>query len=181
LRAGLGVFAGNAAIIGGTIWCVKGLEVESLGNALGIATTVELRNELEVTREYRVLLENLKKHEVAVTALELHIGPYLKNRHRVPLLKSQFKAKITSLLDKYDGVSQSLGRLREQEKLMRESKPVPQDARVGISRTVHAGVVLCSGDVRLEIKESLDGPLSFHRVEQKGEWQQDKFQKMVRG
>ncbi len=180
LRAGLGVYATNAAIVGGSIWCVKGLEAETLGNVGGVTTIVELRNELEVTKEYLTLSESLKKHEAALAALELHIGPYLKNRHRVPLLKNQFRAKIASLLDKYDGVVQSLNRLREQEKAMRESKPVFQEARVSASGHIHAGVVLNSGDAHLELKEEVAGPISYRKSEQ-GEWVPEKFQKLPRG
>lgn len=179
-RAGLGVYATKAAIVGGSIWCVKGLEVGILGNASGVTTMVELRNELEVTKEYRNLSDSIAKHEAAVAALELHIGPYLKNRHRVPLLKNQFRAKISALLDKYDGVVQSLNRLREQEREMRESKPVFQEARVSISEHMHAGVVLGSGDVRLELKEGVEGPISYRKSE-KGEWMLDRFQRLTRG
>lgn len=181
LRAGLAVLAGNAAIVGGTIWCVRGLEADVLGNQAGVATAVELRNELEVTKDYRVLAENIKKHEAALAALELHIGPYLKNRKRVPLLNNQFRAKISALLDRYDQVDRSLATLRDQERKMRESKQVPQDARVSVSTAIHAGVILCSGEARLELKESLEGPLSFHRVDQHGEWIRDRFQGIKRG
>ena len=163
------------------MWCVKGLEADTLGSVAGAVTDVELRNELEVTKEYRVLAENLKKHEAALAALELHIGPYLKNRQRVPLLKNQFRVKIAALLDKYDGVSQSLGKLRDQEKSMRESKPIPQDARISVSKLLHAGVVLLSGDARLEVRESIEGPLSFARSEQTKEWVQGKFESVTRG
>jgi uncharacterized protein (DUF342 family) len=181
LRAGLAVLAGKAAIIGGTVWCVRGLEADTIGNQAGLSTVVELRNELEVTRDYRILAENIKKHAAALAALELHIGPYLKNRRRVPLLNSQFRAKISALLDRYDQVDTSLASLRDQERRMRESKHVPQDARISASTAIHAGVVLSSGEARLELKESLEGPLSFHRLDQHGEWLKGRFERVNRG
>jgi uncharacterized protein (DUF342 family) len=181
LRAGLAVFAGNAAIVGGNIWCVRGVEADQLGNSAGVTTTVELRNELEVTTEYRALADSIKKHEAAVAALELHIGPYLKNRHRVPLLKNQFRVKIKSLLDKYDGVVQSLSKLCEQERLMRESKPVQGGARISASGWIHAGVVLTSNDARLELKESVEGPVSYRLTEKAGDWVLDRYQRLARG
>jgi uncharacterized protein (DUF342 family) len=181
LRAGMAVLAGRASIVGGTVWCVKGVEADVLGNQAGVVTIVELRNELEVTKDYRTLADNIKKHEAGLAALELHIGPYLKNRRRVPLLNNQFRAKISALLDRYDQVSKSLDTLREQEKKMRESKQVPQDARISASTAIHAGVVLSSGDARLELKESVEGPVSFHRIDQRGEWLKDRFQSIKRG
>lgn len=181
LRAGLAVFAKNASITGGTVWCVKGLEVDILGNPSGVTTVVELRNELEVTKEYRTLSDNIKKHEAAVAALELHIGPYLKNRNRVPLLKNQFRAKIMALLDRYDSVSRSLGALLEQEKTMHESKQIPPDSRISVGSFAHVGVVLSSGDARMELQESVEGPVSFHRIDQKGDWVRGAFQSIVRG
>jgi uncharacterized protein (DUF342 family) len=181
LSAGVAVFASKAAIVGGSVWCVRGLEVKTLGNEAGVSTLVELKNELEVTKEYRTLAASIKKHETAIAALELHIGPYLKNRRRVPLLKREFRVKISGLLEKYDGVVNSLSRLREQERQMRESKPVQTDARISVSGEVHAGVVLTCGERRLEIKETMKGPISFRCPEHQAEWQIEKFQSVKRG
>jgi uncharacterized protein (DUF342 family) len=181
LNVGLAVLAPKAAIVGGSIWCVRGLEAKTLGNEAGVTTIVELKNELEVTKEYRTLATSIKKHETAIAALELHIGPYLKNRRRVPLLKREFRVKISGLLQKYDGVVESLSRLRQQEREMRESKPVQSDARISVSGTLHAGVVLTSGDIRLEIKEDIAGPISFRRPDHQSEWVMEKFQSVKKG
>jgi len=170
LSAGISVFASKAAIVGGNVWCVRGLEAKTLGNEAGVTTIVEIKNELEVTKEYRVLAASIKKHEAAVAALELHIGPYLKNRRRVPLLKKEFKLKISSLLDKYDSVVNSLTKLRDQERQMRESKPTQSDAVITVSGVAHAGVSLTSGEVRLDIKEEMKGPISFRRPDHQSEW-----------
>lgn len=181
LNVGLAVVAPKASIVGGTIWCVRGLEAKTLGNEAGVTTIIEIKNELEVTKEYRTLATSIKKHEAAIAALELHIGPYLKNRKRVPLLKREFRVKISVLLQKYDGVVESLSRLREQERQMREAKPVQSDARISVSGIVHAGVVLASGDVRLEIKEDIAGPISFRRPDHQAQWVMEKFQSVKRG
>lgn len=181
LNAGLAVCAPKAAIVGGSIWCVRGLEAKTLGNEAGVTTIVELKNELEVTKEYRTLATSIKKHEAAIAALELHIGPYLKNRRRVPLLKREFRLKISALLQKYDEVVESLSLLRQQERAMREAKPVQSDARISISGTVHAGVVLASGDVRLELKEDITGPISFRRPDHQAQWVMEKFQSVKKG
>lgn len=169
-RAGGAVVAPKAVITGGSIWCVKGVTAATIGNELGVSTDIELRNELEVTKEYRDLSLSIRRHEAALAALELHIGPYLKNRHRVPLLKNQFRIKITGLLDKYDGVVKSLSVLREKERVMRESKPPAEDARVVVSGVIHAGVSMTSGETRLDLKESVKGPISFRRLEHEREW-----------
>lgn len=170
LSAGISVFASKASIVGGNVWCVRGLEAKILGNEAGVTTIVEIKNELEVTKEYRVLATSIKKHEAALAALELHIGPYLKNRRRVPLLKKEFRLKISSLLEKYDGVVNSLTKLRDQERQMRESKPTQSDAVITVSGVVHAGVSLTSGEVRLDIKEEMKGPISFRRPDHQSEW-----------
>jgi len=181
LRSGMAVYATGASIVGGSIWCVKGLEAKTIGNDAGVKTIVELRNELEVTKEYRDLSRNIKKHEAAAAALELHIGPYLKNRQRVPLLKNQFRVKIADLLAKYDEVSQSLERLREKERSMRESKPVEGDARVSVTGQAYAGVELGAIDARLPILENVAGPISYRRSGAQGEWNSEPFQTIKKG
>jgi hypothetical protein len=180
-RAGLGVLATNATFVGGSAWCVKGFEAKILGNDVGVTTVIELRNELEVTKEYRVVSDAIRKHETAVAALELHIGPYLKNRQRVPLLKNPFRAKMSDLLAKYDSVAQSLEKLREQERMMRESRPVEDEARGNVVGEAFAGVVLSAGDARFTLVDRVSGPLTYRKPAQQVEWVLDKFQAMKRG
>ncbi len=169
------VISPRAAFIGGTVWCVKGFEGRVVGNPAGVKTVIEIRNELEVTKEYRKLSENLRKHAAAGAALELHIGPYLKNRNRVPLLRNQFKEKMMALLDKYDQVQKSLEHLRGIEKRMREGKPLESSARVNIRETAHAGTALKTGETVLEFKDPQTGPISFRPSDDRSEWQQQEY------
>lgn len=181
LNAGLAVYAPKASIVGGSVWCVHGIEAKTLGNEAGVKTVIEIKNELEVTKEYRTLAAAITKHETALAALELHIGPYLQNRQRVPLLRKEFRVKIAGLLEKYDGVVTSLTRLRQKEQEMRDAKPVQSDARVSVSGIAHAGVVLVSGEARFEIKEDMKGPISFRRADHQSEWVMEKFQSVKKG
>jgi uncharacterized protein (DUF342 family) len=164
------VIAPNAAIIGGSIWCVKGFEGRVLGNEMGVRTTIELRNELEVTAEYRALEEKIKKHEMALAALELHIGPYLQNRKRIPLLNAKFRMKITDLVGKFDYVQTSLDKLKDAVKRMKEAKPAEADSRVNVMEELHEGVVLSTSSYSLEIKESQKGPVSYRPMESLEKW-----------
>jgi len=152
-----------------------------LGNDSGVTTTVELKNDLEVTKEYRDLAVLIKKHEAAVAALELHIGPYLNSRKRVPLLKKEFRVKITGLLEKYDGVVSSLERLRQQERKMRESKQAQTDARIVVSGVAYAGTVFTLGEARLELKDNVQGPVSFRCPDRNSEWIVEKVQGVKKG
>jgi uncharacterized protein (DUF342 family) len=180
-RASAAVIAPQAAVVGGTIWCVKGFEGKVLGNAAGVRTTVELRNELEVTPEYRRVEESIKKHEVAIAALELHIGPYLQNRKRVPLLAAKFKMKITELLNKYDGVQASLTKLQDSIKRMRESKPMEESSRINILGMAYSGLVLNTTAAKFEFKEDKQGPLSFKPEPGGGEWASVSYEPLQRG
>jgi uncharacterized protein (DUF342 family) len=180
-RASAAITAPHATIVGGTIWCVRGLEGKVLGNAAGVRTIVELRNELEVTPEYRRVEDSIKKHEVAIAALELHIGPYLQNRKRVPLLAAKFKMKITELLNKYDGVQASLGKLQESLKQMRESKPMEESSRINILGMAYAGVVLNATAAKFEFHENKQGPLSFKPQQAGGEWLEVPYEPLQKG
>lgn len=175
------VLASQATIVGGTIWCVKGFESKVLGNPAGVRTTVELRNELEVTSEYRRVEESIKKHEVAIAALELHIGPYLQNRKRVPLLAAKFKMKMTELLNKYDGVRASLAKLQEALKGMRDAKPMEESSRINILGLVYSGVVLNTTAAKLEFHEEKKGPLSFKPQPAGSEWASVPYEPLQKG
>lgn len=170
LHSSSAVIATRAAIIGGSVWCVKGFEGRVVGNEIGVKTEIELRNELEVTREYRKLSENIQKHRAAASALELHIGPYLKNRNRVPLLRNQFRDKMMALLDKYDHVQKSLEHLEGIEKKMREGKPLELEARVNIIEKAHAGTFFKTGEAVLELKDPVQGPASFKPSDDRKAW-----------
>jgi uncharacterized protein (DUF342 family) len=180
-RASVAVVAPHASVIGGTIWCVKGFEGRVLGNIAGVQTTVELRNELEVTPEYRRVEESIKKHEVALAALELHIGPYLQNRKRVPLLAAKFKMKMSELLNKYDGVQASLTKLQDAMKRMREAKPMEESSRVNVLGMAHAGVSLRTSLATLELHEDRKGPISFKPPAVEGDWVIVEYQPLQKG
>ena len=180
-RTSAAVVAQHGAVVGGTIWCVKGFEGKMLGNPAGVRTIVELRNELEVTAEYRRVEESIKKHEVALAALELHIGPYLQNRKRVPLLAAKFKIKITELLNKYDGVQASLTKLQDAIKRMREAKPMEESSRINSLGVVYAGVVLNTSTATLEFHEDRKGPVSFKPPAGEGEWTALEYEPLQQG
>lgn len=169
------VISPRAAFIGGSVWCVKGFEGRVVGNPAGVRTVIEIRNELEVTKEYRKLSDNIRKHAAAAAALELHIGPYLKNRNRVPLLRNQFKEKMVALLDKHDQVTKSLEHLKGLEKKMREGKPLESNARVNVREMANAGTVLTSGETILELKDSVAGPVCYKPSDDRSEWRQEAF------
>jgi uncharacterized protein (DUF342 family) len=181
LRTTSAVFAPEATIMGGAIWCVKGFEGRELGNAMGVRTVIELRNELEVTAEYRAVEEKIKSHEIALAALELHIGPYLQNRKRIPLLNTKFRAKISDLIGKYDYVQASLDKLRDAIKKMKESKPAEADSRVNVVTMIHEGVVLNTSTLTHEFKESQKGPVSYKPMESLEKWVVVNYQPLMRG
>jgi chromosome segregation ATPase len=148
---------------------------------MGVRTAIELRNELEVTAEYRAIEERIKKHETALAALELHIGPYLQNRKRIPLLNAKFRMKITDLVGKYDYVQTSLEKLKDAVKKMKEAKPAEADSRVNVTQELHEGVVLSTSSCSLEIKEFQKGPVSYRPMESLGKWVVVSYQPLLRG
>jgi uncharacterized protein (DUF342 family) len=180
-RSSMAVLAPQGTIVGGVVWCVKGLEAKVLGNAAEVATVVELRNELEVTPEYRRVEERMKKHEVALAALELHIGPYLTNRKRVPLLATKFRLKITELINKYDAVHASYAKLQDAIKRMRDAKPPEEDSRVNVLVMAYAGVVFNTTEATLRLQESQKGPVSFKPVSARKEWDIHEYQTLQQG
>jgi uncharacterized protein (DUF342 family) len=176
LRSLSTVFAERASIVGGELWCSNGAELGNVGNEAGATTVVQLRNELEVTQEYRVLSDNIKKHETAQSALELHIGPYLKNRGRISLLKDPFKSKMLQLLKKYDEVHTSLMQLQAKQEEMRTSKQVGEDARINIVKIGYAGTELSAGDeLKLRLVDSVQGPASWRFNRESSQWEKVEY------
>jgi uncharacterized protein (DUF342 family) len=170
------VFADTASLVGGEVWCSKGAELGDVGSEAGAATVVQLRNELEVTEEYRVLNDKIKKHEIARSALTLHIGPYLKHRARIQLLKDPFKTKMLQLIGRYDEIHKALEQFQAKEKEMRTSKQVGDDARINIVKTAHAGVELCAGDgCRLRFADSVQGPTSWRFNREIDQWERIEY------
>jgi hypothetical protein len=107
---------------------------------------------------------------MALAALELHIGPYLQNRKRIPLLNAKFRMKITDLVGKFDYVQTSLDKLKDAVKRMKEAKPAEADSRVNVMEELHEGVVLSTSSYSLEIKESQKGPVSYRPMESLEKW-----------
>lgn len=166
-----GVFAEQATIVGGRVLCVKGSQLGTVGTTVATTTILELKNEREVTAEYRAISDNIQKHIAAKAALELHIGPFLKNRPRIETLQEQFRKKIVNLLSKYDDVNTSLlqlqAKLHEMQQIEHSS-----DARINIVKTAHAGTEFRSGDTVLRLTEDVSGPASFQLNSETAAWQQ---------
>ncbi len=176
LRSLSTIFADKASIVGGELWCSKGAELGSVGNEAGARTVVELRNELEVTEEYRVLSESIRKHDIAATALQLHIGPYLKGRGRIQLLNEPFKSKMLLLIKKYDEVHSVLVQLRVKEQEMRTAKQLADDARINIVKTAHAGVELRAGEEhKLRFIDAVQGPAAWRFNRESSEWEKTDY------
>ena len=175
-----GVVATKASIIGGTVWCVQGIEAKSIGNDVGVRTEVGLHTEVEVSPEYRKLAASIARHEAALAALELHIGPYLANRARVPLLNQSFRAKMTELLSKYDQVSASLGHLQSQIDEMKSSAPQRQSVAVSARNFIYAGVSLSAEATNMDLKEDRHGPVGFYFDSAVHEWKDGDFKSVER-
>jgi hypothetical protein len=85
---------------------------------------------------------------------------------------------MSDLIAKYDSVARSLEKLREQERTMRESRPVQDDARVNIVGEAFSGVQLSAGDAHLTLVDRVPGPVTYRKPAQQNEWIMDKFQAM---
>lgn len=175
-----GVIATKASIIGGTVWCVQGVEAKSIGNDVGVRTEIGLHTEVEVSPEYRKLAGSVARHEAALAALELHIGPYLANRARVPLLKHSFRSKMTELLSKYDQVSASLENLQSQIEEMKASAPQRESVTVSARNFIHSGVFLSAEATNIDLKEDRHGPIGFYFDSAVHEWKDGDFKSVER-
>lgn len=180
LRTNTIVNAPKAILQGGTTWSVAGLEVKTLGNDAGITTEVEVRNELEVSEEFEELQESIKKHQTALSALALHLGPYAKSRDRVALLKAPFRDKILTMLQKYDHVKVSLRALEVRLLAMRGSHQPAVEARINVLQTLNAGVSLSAKAAIFQCKESVPGPVSFAVAEDGSEWRTVEFVSIIK-
>lgn len=160
----------NGVLHGGEVWCVNGVDVKELGNVAGIATKVELRNPQEISEEFASLQTNVRKHETAVATLELHLGPYVRQRARIVHLNGGIRDKITAMLQKYDRVKASLTTLRAQAAVLAGDAAVNQAAKVSVGKTLHAGVILVAREYELVMKNDEAGPCTFKFSPQSGEW-----------
>lgn len=160
----------NGTLHGGEVWCVNGVDVKELGNEAGISTRIELRNPQEISEEFASLQLNVKKHETAVATLELHLGPYARQRSRIIHLNGGIKDKLTALIQKYDRVKASLTTLRAQAAVLAGDTAVNQEAKISVGKTLHAGVALVARDSEIVVKNDESGPFTLKFSSQSGEW-----------
>jgi hypothetical protein len=176
LRCASIVVAPNAAIIGGSTWCVRGAEVKIAGNEAGLATIIELRNELEVTGEFETLREDMAAHRKALKTLELHLGPYALDRRRVPLLKAGYRDRIQALVQKYDQVRGSLEKLEARAKSMHEGSTLVENARINVHERICPGVQFSASGVNIAFSEDRGGPVCFALSADGKSWEVREFE-----
>jgi uncharacterized protein (DUF342 family) len=160
-RCGTQLMGRKASLVGGSVWCVDGLEVASIGNEAGLPTTIELRNHREVTEEYETLESSIKQHRAALSTLGLHLGPYAENRTRLLRLSEEHRNKLSVLIKKYDEVKSSLLSLQGRAKRLREIEGIGDAVRINALEVLHDGVSLAVAGETLKILDSVKGPVSF--------------------
>ncbi len=160
----------DGIIQGGCIWSVHGVKAKELGNSAGLATRVEIHTTSEISQEFENLQANVKKHELALAALELHLGPYAIDRSRVAHLRGDFKDKIMSFIQKYDRICSSLKTLRAQAAVIAGDKNLSPSAKVSVLKRINAGVILSAREEHVAFKREESGPVTYKPIGDKGEW-----------
>lgn len=166
IRSGCGVVADRAHIFGGSILCVQGVNVGTLGNHAGLRTSITLATKSSVTSAYTSLQNQINSHEEAVTILKAHLGPYAIYPQRVNRLIEPHLSKMKGLLQKLENVEKSKHELMGELKKLQE-ETIPDDSRVTFKVKAHQGVVITAGEENFTIYEDLDGPKTIVRVEGK--------------
>lgn len=170
LRTSSVVDVRNGILQGGCVWSVHGIEAKELGNNVGLATRVEIHTQGEISQEFENLQANVRKHELALAALELHLGPYALNRTRVAHLQGAFKDKIMSFIQKYDRIYSSLKTLRAQAAIIAGSTNLSTTAKVSVVHAIHAGVALVARKELIDFKKEEGGPITYKPTGEDGGW-----------
>jgi len=172
LRVTRGVFGPEAAIVGGILQIVSGLEAAHLGNSASMATVIEFRSDFEVTEEFVDLEALIQQHQAGIDLLSLHLGPYAQNRARITHLKGVYRDKILTLVHKYDQLATSLVALQARKKTMLEEAQGVQNptAQVNATKTLHGGVVLRKSESFFTCNDDTPGPVTVEWNAERGEW-----------
>lgn len=149
-----------ASIVGGTIRCVRGLEVGHLGNHTGTTTVVHLCVGPEASVEFMKLESEIRRHEEAANLLKLHLGPYASLGIRIDRLNEPQRSRIKALYDKLAAVERSRASLVMKKKQFLTSS-VDEAAVVNVINALHVGTVIKRRDVSFVCTETMAGPLAI--------------------
>jgi len=166
IRAGCGIIADRAHIFGGSILCVEGCNVGTLGNHAGITTPISLTTKSAVTSIFSSLQTQITSHEEAASLLKAHLGPFVIYPQRIERLAEPHKSKVKALAQKLQQVEKSrLALVGELKKL--QDEPILETARVTINTKCHPGVIIIAGEEKFQVQDEFMGPKTIQRVEGK--------------
>lgn len=163
IRAACGVIADRAHIFGGSILCVQGANVGTLGNHAGLTTNISLSTKSAVTSVYTTLQKQIESHEEAITLIKAHLGPYAIYPQRINRLVEPHLSKMKGLSQKLENIEKSKHALMGELKKLQE-EAIPDDSRVTINVKAHQGVVISAADEHFTLYEDLEGPKTIIRV-----------------
>lgn len=162
IRAGGGVLASEANLVGGEIFVTEGMVVGELGSPEDVDTIVHVGSAWEMSREASLLLAQKEEHERILALLEAHLGPLKDNPGKIQGLPGQLKEKMGKLHQKYESVRESDRNLEEKIESAREAQEDCRSIVVSYVKAAYPGVVLEGRDESFRIRERLEGPAAIY-------------------
>ncbi|RMD85422.1 MAG: DUF342 domain-containing protein [Candidatus Dadabacteria bacterium] len=179
LRTDTALFMAQGVLFGGVVYAVCGVECGTIGTEGEVETVIELCNNIEATAAYAELQNKIKSHDKAIELMELHLGPYAKNRKRIEFLKEEHKKKILGMLKKYDKVVASKEALLKEREEMLSGARASLVQRVNVMEKIYPGVIMRSGSIEFKVREVIEGPCTFDFVPDEGRFEKGELQPLV--
>ncbi len=158
-------------IIGGSTYCVCGVEAKEIGREAGSPTLIYLASDVESSAEYAALTAQIKRHEDAEQLTRGYLGKYADNPEEVVKLTGSYKTKTLQLLKQLETVTTSKEKLlKERDGLMHEAH-LSTTHRVNVLGTLFPGVLITAGNMTFSVDTPLKGPktIEFLRAENRFE------------
>lgn len=179
LHSYAGIDMSEAELIGGNTYAICGIDARVLGNESGVRTHISFCSDIEMDAGFRKMLDDIHKHETAITVLKSHLGPYAENPGRVILLKEELKQRMITLIERYVKISQSYKELLAKKEALLKTSKTSAIATASFSGALHPGVEIMAADAVFTAEEKISGPASIVYNEEKREFSVSEYQAVV--
>lgn len=148
----------KAALIGGTVHCVCGVEARTIGSQLGVGTRIVLCSDVESTAEFSALQSRVEQHQQAEELLALQLGSYAENPNALKKLPVAARKRMEQLVIKLRDIQESRYKLEQQEDDVRKRAIENIMFRVNYLDKIFAGTTITVGDYIFNVDADLVGP-----------------------
>ncbi|MDR1744574.1 MAG: FapA family protein [Planctomycetota bacterium] len=151
----------QGAIIGGEVYGFQGVEADTLGSDMGVATLVAAGLDWTEENKKTELRARIAEYMDRLRSATFLLDPLLADKGIGARLDAERKSMLADLVSELGDVRERLAELLEERARLEEREHAGQVDRINVRKMLHMGVSARFRALTSQVKDAVKGPLSL--------------------